>query len=444
VNSERRSYSSGEDRRDANTIVFDHDWPPLLEIEVARARLRRQVFEIMVHTMNSHEISVKVQDPTKATVELVPYGLISEQEASAMLALDMCYGLALREETTEYLGLKLAEWLRGYSLLQLCCQRGLSLTRIADGLCYLEVDTFLNLAARAGMARERALNFIKQVTFQKNSRDLFDAPLIRTDDDRFVIFPHIQANSATHEMLTSRINSLLLQVEQKGFAFEDEVRHEIAELGAEVKRVEYRNAEGTFECDAAVIWGSDLFLIECKAYTLPQSSGSDLFFFRVKQEDAANQIKRIGRHFREDPTILERAFGRKLDVSRTTLCVMNMAPFWTTASESVRFYDRRALSKFSEGTINAVILGRKVLPSESTIARFWSGDRATPDDLIRQMDNPLQYLTEMHMWRVREIVLPISNDLVIISPVLHRNADSLPQDLTDEFSESAVLSGRLT
>ena len=41
---------------------------------------------------------------------------------------------------------------------------------------------------------------------------------------------------AIPEALTSRINSLLLQVEWKGFAFEDEVRREFAEFGPVVKR----------------------------------------------------------------------------------------------------------------------------------------------------------------------------------------------------------------
>ncbi len=77
-----------------------------------------------------------------------------------MLALDMCYGLQLGNETTEYLGLKLAEWLRGYSLLQFCCKRRLALTKIVDGLCYLDVDAFLSLSDRAGMPSERMLRFI--------------------------------------------------------------------------------------------------------------------------------------------------------------------------------------------------------------------------------------------------------------------------------------------
>jgi len=264
------------------------------------------------------------------------------------------------------------------------------------------------------------------VTFQKNSRDLFDAPLIQTVGDRYVLFPDMQANSRTHELLTSRVNSLLLQVERKGFAFEDEVRQEFAELGAVVKRIKYHNGEGNFDCDGAVLWGKELFLIECKAYTLPQPSGADLFFFRAKQEEAAEQIRRINRHFGEDPSILEKAFGHKLDVSRTTLCVVNLAPFWTATSKSVRSYDRRALSKFSAGTITAMVRSLDEPSAERTIVRLWAGERPTPEDLIRQMDEPFQHVTEMQMWGIRQIIVPVSNDLVMISPALERRPDPTP------------------
>lgn len=426
VHSERRSYAAGEDRWEVDTLVFEHDWQYFLEVEVARARLRRQVFEISLHVLYSPATAAHVQDPTETRVKLFPRGLISTEEAIATLALDMCYGLQVEQEESEYLGLKLGEWLRGYSLLQFCCARDVALNKIADGLCYLDLDVFLSLAERTGMSRERMLRFIKQVTFQKNSRDLFDTPLIQTVDGRYVLFPDIQAHSATPEVLTSRINSLLLQVERKGFGFEDEVRREFAELGAAVKRIEYRNAEGKFECDGAVLWGRHLFLIECKAYTLPQPSGADLFFFRAKQRQAAEQIRRINRHFEENPSILEKAFGHKLDVSRTTLCVVNIAPFWTSTSGPVKFYDRRSLVKFSEGRITAKVAGRDEPSEERTLVRFWSGERPMPEDLIRQMDDPFQRVTEMQMWRVRQIIIPVSNNLVMASPALERPPDPQP------------------
>ncbi len=326
VVSERRSYAADEEQREINTLVFEHDWQYFLELEIARARLRRQVSEIMLHVVYSPETAERVHDPTTTHVRLFPKGLISTEEAISALVLDMCYGLQVGTDAGEYFGLTLAEWLRGYCILQFCCIRRIALTEIAEGLCYLDLDALVRLAERSGMARERMLRFVEQVTFQKNSRDLFDAPLLQSADGRYVLFPDIQALSAIPEVLTSRINSLLVQVERKGFGFEEEVRQEFAELGSEVKRIIYRNAEGKFECDAAVLWGTDLFLVECKAYTLPRQSGGDLFFFRMKQEQAAEQVRRIDRHLAGDPSILEKAFGHKVEVSRTTLCVLNMAP----------------------------------------------------------------------------------------------------------------------
>ncbi len=112
VRVEQRRYDGGVEGRGANTLIFEHDWSYFLEIEVARARLRRQVFEIMVHVIASPETTTRVQDPWNTRVELFPRGFISVAEAVAMLALEMCYGLQLKDDTTEYLGLRLTEWLR--------------------------------------------------------------------------------------------------------------------------------------------------------------------------------------------------------------------------------------------------------------------------------------------------------------------------------------------
>ncbi len=434
VRCEQRSYSSDQGIREVPTLVFEHEWQYFTDIEVARSRLRRQVFEVTVHAIYSPKTAGAVRDPIDHRVELFPRGLISIHEAASMLALDMCYGLPIIRHNAEYLGLTLAEWLRGYALLQFCCERGAALIPSADGLCYLDVGDFLGLAERGGMARKQAQLFLKQATFQKNSRDLFDAPLIRTDDDQYVVLSCIFKHSALHESLTSRINSLLLQVENKGEHFEKEIRDEFEEMGATARRIEYRNAEGDFECDAAVLWDRDLFLIECKAYTLPQPSPSNLFYFRLKQQEAAEQIRRIARHLAQDPSIIAKAFGPGAEVLRATTCVLNLVPFWLAgASEDVKFYDGRALSKFSEGAIKALTLMpgpdyEDESAEDSVVRRLWASETPTPDDLLKQMDQPFQYSTEAKMWSVRDLLVPLSQDLVMLSPILVRRADG-PSDL---------------
>jgi len=429
VHSEHSTPAPG---REVTTLVFEHDWQYFLDIEVARARLRRRVFEISVHVTSSSKIAERVQDPTEHYVKVFPAGLISIHEAASMLALDMCYGLPIATDHKEYLGLTLSEWMRGYALLQFCCERQICLKPITDGLCYLDLAAFLNLASRAGMVRERTLLFIKQVTFQKNSRDLFDTPLIRTADDQYIVLSRLAAILAIHEAITSRINSLLLQVENKGRLFEEEVRESFEKVGATARRIEYRNAEGKFECDAAVLWGKDLFLVECKAYTLPQASASDLFFFRLKQEEAKEQVRRIARHITLDPSIIGKSFGHDLESLRTTMCVLNLAPFTLPgANQDVKLYDHGALSKFSEGAVKAILhrpAEKEGDPREQRIiARMWADEVPQSEDLLRQMDQPFQYLNEAKMWRVQEVYVQLSANVVMLSPCLGR----LPDEVSD-------------
>jgi len=427
---EVRSYNTEDRRLEINTLHFEHDWQYLLDVEIARSRLRRQIFEVTMHVVNERRTSEVIRDPTHALVPLSPAGFISIHEAIALLVLDMCYGLDLKTNQTEYHGLRLTEWLRGYALLQLCCQREVALAPIARGISYLTTKTFLELARQAGMERVRAAKFLDQATFQKNSRDLWDAPLIRTADGRYIIVPCLFSHCALHEALTSRLNSLLLQVTNKGPNFEEEVRKHFTDLGATSKRVQYETTEGRFECDAVVVWDRELLLVECKAYTLPQSSGSDLYYFRQRQREAADQISRIERHFNEDPTILQNAFGRTLDVSRTTTCVMNLAPFCMPGEHhKTKFYDRGALGKFSSGEITAVVLGPNGDSgrgrAESVIANLWEGEEPAPNDLIAQMDRPYQYLKEKPMWAISERTVGLSPELVMVCSFWERRPDQV-------------------
>jgi hypothetical protein len=428
-----QSYTTNSGERRVPTLTFQHDWQYLLDIEIARSRLRRKVFETFMHVIGNPRTADVIRDPSESAVAAFPKGLISIQEAAAMLILDLCYGLNLQDNKTMYLGLTLGEWLRGYALLQFCSERDYALTHIAEGISYLDEPAFFKLAYNSGLDPERTRLFLTQATFQKNSRDLWDSPLIRTADNRYTILTCLTRNSALHEALTSRLNSLLVQITTKGPNFEEEVRQQFQALGGTVKRIEYSNFEGKFECDSAVLWNRDLFLIESKGYILPQPSGSDLYFFRRKQEEAADQIRRIARHLADDLTILERAYGHPLELARTTLCVMNLAPFCRPGKDhDVKFYDWGALSKFGEGEVRAVLnqgLGTETATQTSApLIKLWEGKEPTPDDLLAQMNAPLQYTVESRKWRIRDRSIALSPDLVIQSPFWERLPDE-PFDL---------------
>ena len=335
------------------------------------------------------------KNPAEEDVPLAPRGFIKHQEAVAMMALDICYELNLSTDKTSYSGLSLAEWLRAYSLLRFCSATGNCLDPISEGVAYLNVDAFLQLAARAGLKQPAAMTFVALSVFSPKSRDLWDTPLLKDNAGRYIVLTSLTSMVSPTEAIVSRLNTLLQQVRSKGPKFEKEVRSTFAQLGAEVKTFRYTVDGVTYECDAAALWEKVLFLAECKANVLPQPSAEDLFFYRIKEKEATSQIERIARHCSANPSILERHFGDLDRIETIVLVVINQAPFWTDVFESdVHFYDGGALSKFVEGSIKAVLqrpprndsdrpTGQKIIDT------LWAGPSPAPGDLMNSSTDPI-------------------------------------------------------
>ena len=110
-----------------------------------------------------------------------------------------------------------------------------------------------------------------------------------------------------------------------------------------------------------------------------------------------------------------------------------MAPFAIPGRDrDVKFYDRGALAKFADGAVTAVIYGPDGKQDEALVTSLWAGETAAPEDLLKQMDDPLQYLNESQMWEIEELVLPLSENLVMVSPILKRLPDRMVQAIQDQ------------
>jgi hypothetical protein len=361
---------------------------------------------ISMHLIYSRLTAPVVKNLIEEDVPLAPKGFIENQEAVAMMALDICYELNLSTDKASYQGLTLAEWLRAYSLLRFCSENSICLEPIAAGVAYLDIDAFLQLATRAGLKQTSAEIFLGHSVFASKSRDLWDTPLLKDEVGRhFLLTSSLVRVCAPSEAIVSRLNSLLQQVRSKGPKFEAEVRDRFAQLGAEVKTFKYTVDGVTYECDAAALWQNTLFLTECKANVLPQPSAEDLFFYHHKQTEAIRQIERIAMHCAANPAILKTHFGELDRIETIVLVVVNQAPFWTDVFKSdVHFYDGGALSKFLEGSINAVL--RRPMQDDAirsttqkAIDTLWVGPAPTPSDLMKQLEGPYQYEKEISMWR---------------------------------------------
>jgi hypothetical protein len=87
---------------------------------------------------------------------------------------------------------------------------------VAAGVAYLDIDAFLQLAARAGLKQGAAEIFLGHSVFSSKSRDLWDTPLLKDEAGRHILLTSLVRARAPSEAIVSRLNSLLQQVRSKG------------------------------------------------------------------------------------------------------------------------------------------------------------------------------------------------------------------------------------
>ena len=116
---------------------------------------------------------------------LPPAGLVSVQEGHSGVMLCEFLGLDITRHTTEYGDLTLSEWLRGYAVLQQLAQQSLAGagSKRARAFPRFGLAELENALQRNGLAGAKARRFLDNASFSRSSRDLYDALIVRADDD---------------------------------------------------------------------------------------------------------------------------------------------------------------------------------------------------------------------------------------------------------------------
>jgi hypothetical protein len=245
----------------------------------------------------------------------------------------------------------------------------------------------------------------------------------------------------------SQLSSHGASFDSKGSTFEKTIRDAFQARSIPVTGFKYHHDGKQYECDAAVLWGKHLFVIECKNDFLPTSRPQLSYFFWLDMINAARQVTTIASHFMEDRSLVRRHFNRD-DWQEIHPVVLSALPFSLPEQvEGAYFYDASALLRFlADGTVglahqspdNRVVV-------QAPLTRLWAGDEPTPEDLIAQVKRPLQ-LTQFHGRMDIEWFRPgIAPDLVIEMPALRLQPitpDKLlatfgyPADSIETFKES--------
>jgi len=369
-------------------------------------------WDLMVTTDVTHRAS-----GISGTLPLVPGGWISPQEVSNCLSLSEVVGYDIVSDADRHGGLRLVQWVRGYIALAAWAAERLVAGHV--GIVRTTRAELVDLLTRMSFTAMEAATFLDVASFGRRSRDLFDAPIVRTADEWLLIGP-ATASPRLARIVPSLLASMHIQLERKGRAFEDRVLAFLKEQKLEARRIHVWRGGAEYEFDALVPWDGRLFLFECKNRGL---SGNDpVQAHHFLQEIASNvlQVRRLVEALERWPDILTDEFGAGFSYDEIVPCILENE----TYSLSVQFagvyvYDWSALSRFfNEGSFGVVRDHR--LP-ENTVARnrvpvkrIWAGDAPTADDLIAEMSDPHQFAVVAHHRKTEPFSFQLSMDTVAI------------------------------
>ncbi|MBY0589152.1 hypothetical protein K2X85_18410 [bacterium] len=403
-----------------------------LTLHIAGERLKRMFVGFTLGLENNTDIQTKLAQPEPTP--LPPDGFVSLPEAYGAIALSHVLFKWVGEVTEEYGGLKIVEWLRGYSFLQKLATAHLQESPRETYAIYTQrlLEEVLN---RAGLSLEKAKVFIQNVTFGRYVADIYDAPLVRCKDGNLYLVASAAVAYNLAIVITSRLASLCCNLSWKGKTLEGDIIDLFHKNGIPAAAIKRKIDGNECEVDCVVLWEGILFVFECKNHSLPADNAQTEYWFTREQASAARQAKTKAEVLGRNPAVV----GEELRVNphweRIVPIVLNGPPYSLAGPiDGVYFYDASALHRFFEKGQIGVKIGDKFV-SDKTV-RFWTSERPSAVDLLRQMTNCAQVDLIGELFALVDIEFAVSKELVVSTTKVERRPPNIETTVLDRDASS--------
>ena len=397
-----------------------YDW-------IANERLKEQLQQIVAELMFETPALEQEKDISDQP-KLLPDEFVSVREVSSAMYLSRVLGADVRTDRGKYAGLKIIEWLRGYSALNKlaleCFERNVDpLERCLPAFDRMELQHRLE---QAGLSSEAATAFIAQVTFCTRSEDLFDCPLLQMSGGS-LLFVAPAAIHADPGMTTySNLLSLEERFDGKGKRFEAEVQQFFQAMGLNAFSIDTSRDGEPYEIDVLVPWESHLFIFECKNRGLSNHHPIQSYYFRKERDAFIKQIKRQLNGLAMYPEMAIEAGGVDPRQMQIVPIILYEAPYAEGgAHDGIYIADWSSIGRFfKDRYLNSktphVLHRKKRLIHRSGLYSFWQGKEPAPNDLMRQLSDPVQ--VRIMQSRIKEIesVFVIDENRLGVSRELQR------------------------
>ncbi len=349
---------------------------------------------------------------------LAPGSVVTESEFISYIALCERLGVNIGESNRLIKGLKLTEWLRGFSTLSVMADQKYEANRALSQVWTQQ--EILRTLTSAGLSSDKAAIFVGNVTVHKNTRDLFDAPLITLDGHRYLVLMPTVMDTFPHEVMMSVFSELKVQFDGK--PFEGRVIQLLKDNGVHAEQIKFRVDREEYDCDVVCVWGEQVLLFECKNKSLPGSRATHAHYFDQELLGDIHQVTRLRDALISNPDQLDRRFGPGTSKLPITRIVLRNAPYSRRgAIDGVYFYDFSALARFFKSKNLQVSTGPQKGPFTSVAyATLWVGDRPVVSDLLKEIADPTQLRINDYHTRKLSLVQGLDAKTVALTEIFIR------------------------
>lgn len=329
------------------------------------------------------------------------------------------------EDDALYEGLTLSDWIDGFCLTREFCTAILPKTSegrfMASELITFSQESLLNHLQSSRMTKEKSLAFVKNITFHRKARDLFDAPLIKTSTGFAVIYD-ILKGSLISRAVASNILSRRGEFKPKGDGLESEVQELFVSHGVEAvgyKR-KYPEPEGEYQYDVLALWDGKLFVLECKNRWLCEGRPVAIYNFLKQTREDIHQVTRLVNGLKFHPEMVCAAFGREVKYDEIIPCVVAGLPYaMPDKLDGVFFTDISILTRFFSDRYFGVEYTDRPREDQHVIYDQWKTNAPLVSDLIKALRKPIQVATTRGTLDSRNVEFPVGRSIHLKSSYIH-------------------------
>ena len=316
---------------------------------------------------------------------------LSVDEVNALLQLSELYSTDFFGSRVECFGLTIREWARAYSCLKYHVQKKRSLDKV-NVFCRADLgNTFM----AGGLSEAKAGAAIESMTFGKNSRDLYDTPLLALPNDCYYLSAEVAGVLSIFSTLTSLLSSLgdeWFDSDKKGKGFERQVLDDLNACGVKAKPIHFKRGE-EFECDVVFVMQNKIFVGECKNRTIPCWNPVRGGRFYDSLISFSLQVKRQVKGLTDNPEVVGEVFGVDPKDFEFVPFILFSQPFsYSGKYNGVYISDWSSLGKFFRSRhIQRLDYGKGgEIAQTKDLYQQWSGSTPVADDLIKHFEMPIQ------------------------------------------------------